>query len=353
MNKFLLGQMALLLSICLTSCEKFDLEENADTFFHVQSENAVLPVWVRGNTASQKFILFVNGGPGLTSIDVALIDLLKWKDGLEKDFALVYYDQRGCGNVQSNLSRDDISIGHYVRDLDAIIEVLKTKYEKPDIILMGHSFGSYVSMEYLQNTDFQTKITAWVSIDGAFNFDTNLSWQYKRSFLESIANEELTSGNETQHWQNALDWLSNTPEINTREQKKQWQDFIGRPGGIILPADELEITGRELLKIGFDSPYNIFPAYFSSNLEILNEVLNNEVEGKNFTAHAENIQIPSLFIWGKYDDLIVPQEGIIAYNRLGTSTDNKEFILFENSGHEPFLSEPILFEETVRSFIKK
>ncbi|MEZ5059017.1 MAG: alpha/beta hydrolase [Saprospiraceae bacterium] len=353
MNKIKHVLCALLLCCCLPACEKFELEKKADTYFHIQSENAVLPVWVRGNTSSKKFIIFVNGGPGLTSIDVALIDLLKWKDGLEKDFALVYYDQRGCGNVQSNLSKEDISVGHYVRDLDAIIEVLKSKYSNPEIILMGHSFGSYISMEYLQNADFQDKITAWISIDGAFNFDQELSWQFRRAFLDTIANEELAKGKEIQHWQNALDWLDQNPVISTREQKKQWQDFIGRPGGIILPADELEITGRELLKIGFDSPYNVFPAYFSTNLEIVNEVLNDEVEGKNFIAYAENIEIPSLFIWGKYDDLIVPQEGKTAFEKLASKPEDKEFILFENSGHEPFLSEPIFFEATVANFLKK
>ena len=44
--------------------EEFEVGSGTEAFFHVRINKAQLPVMVRGNTASGKIILFVNGGPG-------------------------------------------------------------------------------------------------------------------------------------------------------------------------------------------------------------------------------------------------------------------------------------------------
>lgn len=38
----------------LISCEKFELNENSDTFFHVKIEGTELPVWVKGIQPQKK-----------------------------------------------------------------------------------------------------------------------------------------------------------------------------------------------------------------------------------------------------------------------------------------------------------
>lgn len=99
------------------SCEKFEYESETDTFFHVKVDGAVLPVWIKGNTASKKIVIFINGGPGLTSLDIASIDMLGWAEKLEKEFAIAYYDQRGTGNAQGNIDPNSITMEQYIKDL--------------------------------------------------------------------------------------------------------------------------------------------------------------------------------------------------------------------------------------------
>lgn len=341
-----------LLFVLLISCEKFTVEENADTFFHVQINKADIPVWIKGNTASQKFIIYINGGPGLTSIDVARADMFNWSNSLESDFAMVYYDQRGCGNAQGNFTEQDININQYLLDLDGIIQVINDKYFNPEIYLMGHSFGSFIGAKYLLQQEFQNKIQGWISIDGAYNFDYDLTWSYRREFLRSVAMEQINLGQDDAHWQNALTWTDENIAIITKEQKEKWREFIGYPGGKILPDESVGLNLHQYLSIGFNSSYNTFPAYMSNNLNRVNDLLNAEVEGINLINSVHNIKIPSLFIWGKYDDLIPPQEGKEVFKNLGTLDLYKTFVELENSSHEPFISSPNEFYKAIKEFMQ-
>ena len=346
----------LAITIGFSSCtkvEEFEISENADTFFHVNVEQTVLPVWVRGNTASSKFIIYINGGPGSTSIDVARADMFNWSEGLEENFAMVYYDQRGCGNSQGNIDESTLTVQQYVEDLDAIVSVLESAYDNPQIYLMGSSFGGFIGINYLLTSDYQSKISGWISVDGAYNFDFDLSWQYRRTFLINIAKEEISQGNMIDHWTKALTWTNNNQIITTREQKNEWREFVGWPGEIIIPEELATLSARQYINIGFFSSYNPFPAYLSSNLKIVNNRLNEDAEGKNLITEVANVKIPSLLIWGRYDDLIVPEEGLDVFNNFGTSANDKFYKILPNSSHEPYISDPDNFKKEIIEFVKK
>jgi pimeloyl-ACP methyl ester carboxylesterase len=337
--------------ICLFSCEKFEAEKSSDAFFQVQIDEAVIPVWVKGNTASQKLIVYINGGPGLTSIDVARADMFGWSKSLEKEFAMVFYDQRGCGNAQGNIDEESLTIDQYVKDLDAVITVLKSKYGDASIYLMGHSFGAFIGANYLLDSRLESKIQAWISIDGAYNFDYELSWVYRRTFLENIAQEEIGKGNMIPHWEEALRWVEGNPQILTRQQKNEWRSFLGWPGEIIIPEEIATLSIRQYLSIGFASTYNPFPSYLSSNLKVVNDRLNKDAEGENLINSVKNISIPALFIWGRYDDLIVPEEGEEVFLNYGSDASKKTYSLFPNSSHEPYISDPDRFYSEIRDFV--
>lgn len=324
-----------------------------DDFFHVKSGDTELPVWVKGNTDSKKMIIYINGGPGATSIDIARADMFTWSSGLEENFAMVYYDQRGCGNAQGNLNDNSITIDQFVEDLNAIIAVLEARYDDPKIYLMGHSFGAFIGANYLLAGNLKEKIDGWISVSGAYNFDYDLSWQYRRSFLRNIAKEELTKQKDTAHWNAALNWVKEHPQITTRKQKEQWRNYIGWPGEIVLPEEVATLSFIQYLGIGFASSYNPFPAYLSSNLDIVNDQLNEDAEGINLIGEVSKISMPSLFICGKYDDLITPEESREVFRNLGTPEDHKYFKVLPASGHEPFMSDPENFKRAVIDFVKE
>lgn len=339
-SSYKLATVALLCISLYSSCEKFELTTESETFFHVGIDGTELPVLVRGNTAANKLVVFINGGPGLTSIDVARADMFDWQETIEKEIAVVYYDQRCCGNAQGNIEESTINIAQYVADLHAIVLVLNKQYPDADVYLFGHSFGSFIGANYLLYRDYQDDIAGWISMDGAYNFDYDLSWVYRREFLIGVANEELTKGNNIEHWTGALEWAEANHVIAEGDQKNEFREWMGQPGGIIIPEELPFLNLRDYLKIGFASSYNSFPSYASSNLELVNDLLNADVEGINLMSEVHRLQLPTLFLWGKYDDLITAQEGRAVFEKFGTDDGQKEFILLPKSGHEPMFSDP-------------
>ena len=207
-------------------------------------------------------------------------------------------------------------------------------------------------MNYLLKEDYQNKIKGWISIDGAYNFDHDLRWQYRRTFLINIANEEISKGNMIGHWTDAIEWTNSNQIIITRGQKDEWRDFVGRPGEIIIPEESAALSLGQYIKIGFFSSYNVFPAYVSSNLKIVNDRLNADAEGRNLIAAVKNVTIPSLLIWGRYDDLIVPEEGLEVFNNFGTPTNEKYYKILSNSSHEPFISDGDGLKKEIIDFVK-
>ena len=342
----------IMLVVIITGCEKFAINNNADTFFYASIDEASIPVWVRGNTTSGKFLIYINGGPGLTSIDVARADMFGWSGTLEEDIAVVYYDQRGCGNAQGNFDESTLTLAQYVKDLDMIVDIISQNYKESEIYLMGHSFGGFIGTSYLLAENNQEKIAGWICVDGAHTFDYDITWQFRREFLEEVVTEQLVNSSSL-HWEAAQTWLIANEEITESDQKNQWRDFIGWPGGVIIPEELAEISVREYLQIGFNSSYNPIPAYLSKNLEIVNNALNKDVEGQNLIEEVSKITLPTLFLWGKYDDLIPLAEGFEVFGNLGTKSTDRYFIEFEHSSHEPYISDPDLFGQEIKLFLEK
>ncbi|HSR34632.1 MAG TPA: hypothetical protein VLY63_29020, partial [Anaerolineae bacterium] len=77
-----------------------------EDYFWVERNNARMPVWVRGNTASSTFIVFNHGGPGSTGTAESIFEVNPGNgklghaspvQALESDYAVVYWDQRHSG----------------------------------------------------------------------------------------------------------------------------------------------------------------------------------------------------------------------------------------------------------------
>tara|TARA_B100001115_G_scaffold185030_1_gene190846 strand:- start:7024 stop:8076 length:1053 start_codon:yes stop_codon:yes gene_type:complete len=343
--------ITLILIGSLFACQKFESSTSAETYFHLTVDKASIPVLLRGNTASNKIMLFVNGGPGLTSLDLAEADLFEWKSNLEKSVAIAYYDQRGCGNAQGDFEESSINLQQYRKDLHNVLGVLKAQYPDAELSLCGHSFGGFLASSYLLEYGDQALADKLILIDAALNYDFDLTWEYRRIFLQEMAEAQINLGENTAHWQAALDWLHTEPNLSDNAQKKIWNQYVGQPGEYLIPDEYLALSLWDYLKLGFASSYNPFPAFLSSNLEKINDLLNAELEGQNLQSDLKQIKLPALFLWGQYDDLIPPQEGKAMFDSLGTVDHQKEFISLPDASHEPMFSQNSALQALIKNFI--
>jgi pimeloyl-ACP methyl ester carboxylesterase len=101
---------------------------------------------IRGQDRANPAILFVHGGPASPIIP----SLWQFQRPLEEYFTLVNYDQRGSGKTwredHSDAVAESLRISTYVDDLIDIAEHVRGRLGKDKLVLMGHSWGTIVSM---------------------------------------------------------------------------------------------------------------------------------------------------------------------------------------------------------------
>jgi len=343
--------LILIPALFLYSCSQED-EEKVNDFFHAEVEGTQIPILVKGNVSSNKIILFANGGPGLTAIDVGLTNLAKWEENIETEYAMAFFDQRGTGNTYAPIDTSTITLKQFSDDMYAVIKVIKHHYPDARVYLMAHSFGGLSAADYLLNAEYKAELAGWICVNGHLVPKPSESWKYRRTWLAHIAQVEIDKGNDIAKWEECQAWLEKTPVIETDEQKDQWRDYVGdSETGIVKDADASIPTGR-VLKILFASNYNLFPAYMSDNWLVVLKTIQRHYLQENYLEKIEGIDIPSLLIWGEYDDLVPFQIGEEAHDIL-KAHGQSELVIMKDAGHEPFLNDPEGYARIVKDWVEK
>lgn len=101
-----------------------------------------LEIMIRGNDRDNPVLIFVHGGPCCSEIPY----VRKYQDELEKDFTIVHYDQRGSGkSYVFGEDYSEITVATHVSDLVELTKYIESYLEKEQVILLGHSFGTYIA----------------------------------------------------------------------------------------------------------------------------------------------------------------------------------------------------------------
>lgn len=332
------------------SCQQ-DEPDKVNEFYHVDVNGAQIQVMLKGNVSNGKIILFLNGGPGLTGIDVGLTNLAAWEENLESQHAVAYFDQRGTGNTLAPIDTSTISLEQFSDDVYAIVKVIKHHHPDAKVYLMAHSFGGLSAADFLINDEYRAEISGWICVSGYLVPELSKNWEYRRNWLHYIAELEIEKGNNIAKWEECLAWLEQTPVIETDDEKSQWREYVGNhEEGVVKDADREISTGR-VLNLIFNSNYNLFPVYMSKNQLIVLRTIQRHYRNDNYLEKMDGIDIPTLFLWGNYDDLVPFQIGQDAHKAIehhGKST----FTIMDEAGHEPFLNDREGFATIVKDWME-
>lgn len=341
----------LMIAFSILSCtEQAEISTQADNFYHLKEEGAYLPLWVRGNTSSGKILLYIQGGPGLNTLDVATVDYLGWKETLEKDYAVAYYDQRGTGNAQGDFDWESISIDQYLVDLHKMVLLLKHHYPENEVYLLGHSFGGWLG--YLYTLEYQQKspVAGLIAANAPFTTDKNeIRWTFRQAFLTNVAQEFVEQGHQLDYWSEVLQWTQEHSVIETQEEKRQWNRYVIE--GLSAYEVEVPISVGKIIEGIFFSSLNIFPSLLSiERLDKVADLLFEDEEGIDLLSRLGEFNLPLLMITGRYDDIAPPEEFYYAFDRIGTA--QKQLEILPDAGHDSFLNQPEMFREAVRRFVE-
>jgi len=333
------------LFLAFIGCDKDSLNKPLSDILYVRSNGNSMPAYIYGNGKEKVFMLLLHGGPGGNGIE--------YRDGLyaellEKEFAVIYWDQRGQGMAQGKPKKDDLNIELMAQDIETLITVIRNKYGNDSkIFLYGHSWGGTLGSAFIVNKERQKLVSGWIESNGAHDLPF-LNRESVKLFI-TIGNEQIAKNHSVTEWTDIVKWAKGidtnniTSEISGELNAKAFEveDLLGNDG---------ELAGsKPSEKLYFYSPINSITNFITGNKT--NALLNDEIEKTSFTSQISNITKPCLFMTSKFDFVVPPALAIDAYNRK-TGT-NKELKIFQFSGHSPMNGEAELYANTIIQFIKK
>ncbi|HET9782863.1 MAG TPA: alpha/beta hydrolase [Candidatus Dormibacteraeota bacterium] len=104
------------------------------------------PQWllIRGADKSNPLLLYVPGGPGESNIWAAHYTMRE----VERHFVCVNWDPRGASkSLHPAPDPATMTIDQFVKDTIALIEVLLQRFDRKKLLLIGHSWGSFLAMK--------------------------------------------------------------------------------------------------------------------------------------------------------------------------------------------------------------
>jgi proline iminopeptidase len=249
--------------------------------------------------------LVMHGGMGIDHTY-----LHPWLDSIGDVLHLVYYDHRGNGR-SSRPPIETLTWEELAADANALREYLGLDRT----VLIGHSFGGFVALEYaLRYPQYLSHLIL---------IDTAPAWDYMEEIVANTERKGLT------------------PEM--REALTRQGTFTDEEFGNHLRT----IAPLYFYKYKPEVAEKLFSkiVFCASAAERGNELQKNY----NVVPRLSEIHIPTLLLVG-IDDFICPPSQA---HRMQKNIPNSELVIFERSGHLPYIEEPDAFFSAVRSWLAR
>jgi pimeloyl-ACP methyl ester carboxylesterase len=99
---------------------------------------------IQSKDPAHPVLLFMHGGPGVPEYFLSE----QYPTGLENDFTVVWWDQRGAGlSYNANIPPETMTVEQIISDTIAVTNYLRNRFHKEKIYLMSHSGGSFFGIQ--------------------------------------------------------------------------------------------------------------------------------------------------------------------------------------------------------------
>lgn len=303
------------------------------------------PILVRGNLASGKLLLFVQGGPGENAIDFARSDYPLWKNSLEKKVAIAYYDQRGLNERVKNIDSSSITYTRYGHDIYALADTLKRAFNV-SIYLLGHSAGGYMIYNCLSELDDPERV-----ITGAVVMNTPLTTDfsperyrdYRPLYLKNLAREKMVQKQDSSYWYQAFRWMQVTDSIYSPETSAQWNEYVGAS----FTPTHRRVGFFSAVSAILSRPYGLFSYPYKKDNQLVSYLLWEDERYMEVGKLLQNIHHPVLILTGRYDEIAPPEEIITSQSLI----ENSEYAIVPDAGHESYLDNPDVVNAEILRFM--
>jgi len=318
--------------LCPTWTPRIAGDNSISTLEQVEINGTNHEVMIRGVDRRNPVVIFVHGGPGCSEIPY----VRKYQDLLEKNYTIVHYDQRGSGKSYHFFEDySDLSTDLLVDDLLALTDYVQKELEQEKVLLIGHSFGTYIGMKAVAKAP--DKFVAYIGIGQVAD--------HVKSELDSLNyafEQAKLAGNlkDVERLEQLRSSIEQGDQLTPREMVRKY-------GGAARLIDDNRdyYTGFML-----NPEYNLLDVIrYLRGVSISQEILLKEESKNNITNIVDRVEIPIYFVMGQYDYMTSVNAAREYFDML--EAPKKEFVIFKQSAHYPQFEEEELFAEWLNTTI--
>lgn len=301
-----------------------DGENSISELREVDINNTKLQLMIRGYDKNNPILLFVHGGPCCSEIPY----VAKYQKEWEEQFTVVHYDQRGSGKSH-HIFEDysDVTISTHVEDLVALTEYVAEYLGKEQVILVGHSFGTYIAMNAVaQESEL---FRAYVGIGQMSDPIEGELGNLAKCIEEAEAQGNTRDVTKLQNMEVAI---ANGKKITPREYVRKY-GFAARKIN-----ETIDYAEGFLLRPEYNLLDVIF--FYTGSCRFQDKMIEESIE-KPLPEMVTSVDIPVYFLMGKYDGMTSPEAAKTYLDSL--ICEEKELVIFEESAHYPQFEEGDVF----------
>jgi len=266
-------------------------------------------------------ILLIPGGPGNSHTYFH-----PWFSDLAKNYKIIYFDAFGRG--KSDRAKDSTEYT-FIRDVEDI-ELLRKELGFEKWIIIGHSYGGMVAQGYALK--YQGSIKKLVLSNSLYSGEM---WQ---------ANNDNCNYELRNQYPEIWEKLMKLRDAGYHSSSIEHQNAYALPSGLLYYYDASNAS-----KATTDSLIINTTVYYTLVGHDGDFIIGGDVAKLDFRTQLKNIKIPMLIIEGRYDRVALPRFSI----KFKDYAPHAEFVMFEKSGHHPYLEEREKYFELLKKFLSE
>lgn len=287
---------------------------------------------IRGKDINKPVLLFLAGGPGGSQ----MVTERRALGELEDHFVVVNWEQPGAGKSFHAVPRSELNPERYVADGIALVEHLRQRFDEEKVYVLGESWGTVVGVWMVQrNPEY---------------FHAFIGTGQMVAFLEA----DLIC------YDFVLDIMQQQGNLEKLEQLKQQgpPPYYGK--GVALKESAFLIETYNYMNADpniYDDGFNTFQDLAGSEYGLYDklnwfrgalvtiDIVYPQLWDVDFREQATQLEVPVYFLIGRHD-VNAPTILTEQYYEI-LDAPYKEWIWFEHSGHNPWVTESDTFVDVV------
>lgn len=280
--------------------------------------------------ASDPVLLICGGGPGIPQY---LLEYL-YPSVLPQEFTVCYWDYRGiCTSYDSVLPAEEMDTERFITDTLVVTDYLRERFDTEKIYIMGHSFGTYVALNTVAR--YPEKYSCYIAMSQIVDQRRSEieAYDYMRQRYMELKDEKMVRRFDEYDIKNSDEDLISYCSSGLRDEAMHElgvgtaRDMHNVITGIFFPSLRCTTyTQRERIDL------------WRGKVRANEYIVHSEIQSFNAMEQIPSIQIPIVFIVGRYDMTCCADIQEEYYDML--SAPYKKIFVFDESSHSPLYEEP-------------